>query len=101
MNYTRILTYNKNKLFLSDLEIKFTRRNYENTYQKAQTLDLLLKNNKIAPRQAYVVSGLFSDPESACDEGMAWYKEQSVTQPQPTPTPSEETSNEESKANCH
>ena len=99
LNYTRILTYNKNKLFLSDLEIKFTRRNYENTYQKAQTLDLLLKNNKIAPRQAYVVSGLFSDPESACDEGMAWYKEQSVTQPQPTPTPSEETPNEESQTN--
>ena len=82
------------------VEIKFTRRNYENTYQKAQTLDLLLKNNKIAPRQAYVVSGLFSDPESACDEGMAWYKEQSkVIQPSPTPTSSEDKTNEESQTN--
>lgn len=74
--YTRTLTYNKNKLSLSDLEIKFTRRNYENALQKAQMLDLMLKNPKIAPRLAFVSCGLFQDPEQACDESEEYYKGQ-------------------------
>ena len=58
-----------------DLEIKFTRRIYENTYQKAQTLDLMLKNGKIAPRLAFATCGLFSDSEGAWSESQKWVEE--------------------------
>lgn len=72
---TRELTKNKFKLRLFDLDIKFTRRNYENLWQKAQTLDLLLKNDKIAPRLAFLVCGLFTDSEQAYIESKAYYDE--------------------------
>ena len=52
----------------SDIEIKFTRKNYENIYQKAQVLDLMLKNEKIAPRLAFIYSNIFPDPEEAYKE---------------------------------
>lgn len=69
------VTKDKMKLSVSDLDIKFTRRNYENVYQKAQVLDLLLKNPKVDPRYAFVVCGLFSDPETAYNESAASYEE--------------------------
>ena len=59
------MTTNKLNLKLMDIDIKFTRRNYENIYQKAQVLDLLLKNPKVAPRLAFEVCGLFQDAEQA------------------------------------
>lgn len=74
LNYTRILTSNKYNIKLGDLEIKFTRRNYENIYQKAQVLDLMLKNPKISPRLAFVVCGLFGDSEGAYNESEAYYQ---------------------------
>lgn len=52
----------------SDIEIKFTRKNYENIYQKVQVLDLMLKNEKIAPRLAFIYSNIFPDPEEAYKE---------------------------------
>lgn len=76
LNYTRILTSGKYKVELGDLDIKFTRRNYENIYQKAQVLDTLLKNPKVAPRLAFVICGLFTDPEEAFNESDVYYKEQ-------------------------
>ena len=76
LNYTRILTRGQYKIKLGDLDIKFTRRNYENIFQKAQVLDLLLKNPKVAPRLAFVVCGLFSDSEEAYNESAEYYKEQ-------------------------
>ena len=75
LRYTRIFTARKYDIALGDLEIKFTRRNYENTYQKAQILDMLLKNPKVAPRLAFVVCGLFSDPEQASEESKNYYEE--------------------------
>lgn len=66
--YMKTLTKGKYVVSLMDIEIKFTRRIYENTYQKAQTLDLMLKNGKIAPRLAFVTCGLFSDPEGCYEE---------------------------------
>lgn len=91
LSYTRTLTLGKNKLRLSDLEIKFTRRNFENTYQKTQILDIMLKNGKIAPRLAFVTCGLFQDPESAYAESEAYIKQQAnVTQTPPTPPKEEE-----------
>ena len=88
IHYTQILTRGKNKLKVSDIEIKFTRKNYENTYQKAQILDMLLKNNKIAPRLAFVSCGLFSDPEGAYQESQEYYnnsvkEQQAQFQPKP------------------
>ena len=76
LNYTRILTSGKYKIKLGDLDIKFTRRNYENIYQKTLVLDVMLKNPKIAPRLAFEVCGLFGDSEGAYNESEAYYKEQ-------------------------
>lgn len=87
LSYTRTLTYNKNKLKLSDIEIKFTRRNFENTYQKTQILDMMLKNGKIAPRLAFVTCGLFQDPESAYAESEEYMERQAEQTPKPTVTP--------------
>lgn len=52
-------------LRLSQVDMKFTRRNYENIQTKAQVLDLMLKNPRIAPNLAFTHCGMFSDPESA------------------------------------
>lgn len=71
----RTLSKGKIKLRLQDIAIKFTRRNYENTYQKTQILDLMLRNPKIAPRLAFATCGLFSDSEEAYNESMNYYNE--------------------------
>ena len=60
---------------LSNIDIKFTRRNYENTQAKAQVLTTMLGSDKIAPRLAFVYSGMFSDPEAAWKESMDYYEE--------------------------
>jgi SPP1 family phage portal protein len=52
-------------LKVHNIEIRFTRRNYENILQKAQVLDLLLKNNKVHPRLAFEHCGLFVDSDLA------------------------------------
>lgn len=76
LNCVRILTGGKYNLKSSDLDVKFTRRNYENTYQKTLILDVMLKNPKIAPRLAFEVCGLFGDAEGAYNESEAYYQEQ-------------------------
>ena len=52
-------------LKVCNIEIRFTRRNYENILQKAQVLDLMLKNSKIHPRLAFEHCGLFVDSDLA------------------------------------
>ena len=52
-------------LKVCNIEIRFTRRNYENILQKAQVLDLMLKNEKIHPRLAFEHCGLFVDSDLA------------------------------------
>lgn len=47
------------------VEIRFTRRNYENIQTKAQVLTTLLANDKIHPRLAFAHSGMFVDPDLA------------------------------------
>jgi len=64
------------KLKLSDISLKFTRRNYENIQSKSQVLDLMLNNEKIHPLLAFESSGMFVDPESAYMLSMDYYKEQ-------------------------
>ena len=60
----------------ADIEIKFTRRNYENILSKSQTLTTMLANDKIHPKSAYEASGLFIDTEEAYRMGMEWMKAQ-------------------------
>lgn len=73
----RTLTRNALNLFLSNLDIKFTRRNYEDILTKKQVLIDMLKSGKVAPRLCFVVCGLFQDPESAYLESQAYIEEQS------------------------
>lgn len=61
---------------VSNIEIRFTRRNYENILQKAQVLDLMLKNEKIHPSLAFAHSGLFVDPDLAYTLSMKYVEEQ-------------------------
>ena len=60
----------------TDIEVKFTRRNYENILSKSQTLVTMLGNDKIHPQKAYEASGLFVDTEEAYLKGMEWYEQQ-------------------------
>ena len=61
-------------LNLSALEIRFTRRNYENITEKANVLVTMLNNPNIAPQLAFTHCGLFSDPQLAYRMSME-YKE--------------------------
>ena len=63
-------------LSLSSLEIRFTRRNYENISEKANVLTTMLNNPKIDPRLAFTYCGMFSDPNVAYAMSMAYMKEQ-------------------------
>lgn len=58
-----------------DIDIKFTRRNYEDILSKSQTLTTMLGSDKIHPRCAYEASGLFADVEDAYQKGMEWYEQ--------------------------
>ena len=67
---------------LSDLEldpdvvdVKFTRRNYEDILSKSQTLVTMLGNDKIHPQCAYEACGLFVDTQDAYNMGMDWFNE--------------------------
>ena len=48
-----------------DIDIKFTRRNFENIQSKAQVLNSMLDNEKIDPKLAFIYSNMFPDPEEA------------------------------------
>lgn len=63
-------------LRLSNVEIRFTRRNYENISEKANVLITMLNNNKIHPKLAFEHSGLFIDPELAYSTSMSYAEEQ-------------------------
>lgn len=52
-------------LKLSDIDIRFTRRNYEAIQTKSQVLTTMLSNGGIHPRLAFESCGMFADPERA------------------------------------
>ena len=62
-------------LKLSAIEIRFTRRNYENISEKANVLVTMLGNGKIAPQLAFTHCGLFSDPQLAYKMSMEYLDE--------------------------
>ena len=64
------------ELKLSNVEVRFTRRNYENIAQKATVLTTLLSNPKIAPVLAFTHCGMFSDPQLAYRMSMDYAAEQ-------------------------
>lgn len=63
-------------LGLKDIELQFTRRNYENIQSKSQVLVSMLQNNKIHPLLAFQHSGLFIDPERAYAMSVKYYEEE-------------------------
>ena len=64
------------KLKLKDIDMKFTRRNYDNIQSKSQVLVSMLQNPKIHPLLAFTHCGMFSDPESAYTMSNSYYEEQ-------------------------
>lgn len=60
-------------LTVEDVDIRFTRRNYENILVKSQVLTTMLSNDKIEPKLAFQSCGLFIDPEEAYRESMEYY----------------------------
>lgn len=63
-------------LHLKDIDMKFTRRNYEAIQSKSQVLIQMLEEPKIHPLLAFEHSGLFTDPETAYALSQKYYEEQ-------------------------
>ena len=63
-------------LKLSAIDIRFTRRNYENITEKANVLTAMLNNPKIAPILAFIHCGMFSDPQVAYKMSVEYAEEQ-------------------------
>lgn len=68
------------KLKLSALDIRFTRRNYENISEKANVFVALANSGKIALDDVYVVSGLFPDPQASYRKYLEWQEQQLLTE---------------------
>lgn len=64
-NICRTVGKDEIDLVTSDVDYKFTRRNYENIQVKAQVLCEMLNTPRIHPKLAFESCGLFSDPENA------------------------------------
>lgn len=64
------------ELKISSIEIRFTRRNYENISEKATVLTTMLNNKKIAPQLAFQHCGMFVDPEIAYQVSKQYAEEQ-------------------------
>lgn len=63
------------KIPLKNIDIKFSRRNYDNLQTKSQVLTTLLNNPKVHPELAFFHSGMFVDPESAYLMSKQWWEE--------------------------
>lgn len=50
---------------VSDIDIRFTRRNYDNISEKASVLTTMLGNSKIHPKLAFEYCGMFPDSDLA------------------------------------
>lgn len=69
-------------LTTKDIDVKFTRRNYENISTKATVLTQLLASDKVDPRIAYMVSDITPDTEEAYRQGLEWYEKMREQQKQ-------------------
>lgn len=68
-------TLSGTELKSKDIQIKFTRRNYEDIQTKSQVLVTMLANDKIHPELAFTHCGMFLDPEGAYLQSKAWSEE--------------------------
>ena len=59
-----------------NVDIRFTRRNYENIQMKAQVLTTMLASSKIHPQLAFAHCGMFADPDLAYEMSESYAKEQ-------------------------
>lgn len=66
----------KSNIKVSDVEIRFTRRNYENILSKVQVLIQMLDNPSIHDRLAFDYCGIFPDSGLAYTMSMEYKKEQ-------------------------
>lgn len=71
---------NRLDMRLADIDIKFTRRNYENIQSKSQVFSTMLGSEKCHPLLAFETCGLFSDPEGAYNMSKTWWEEQEKKQ---------------------
>ena len=60
----------------SDIQINFTRRNYENIASKSEVLLGMLGSSKVHPKLAFTYSGMFPDPEQAYAMSKEYAEEQ-------------------------
>lgn len=63
-------------LRLADIDMKFTRRNYENIQSKSQVLCQMLGTARIHPKLAFEHCGMFSDAETAFEMSEEYYNKQ-------------------------
>lgn len=61
---------------VKDIDVHFTRRNYEDILAKSQVLTTMLATEKVAPKLAFQVCGLFIDSEEAYRESVEYMEEQ-------------------------
>lgn len=61
-------------LKVPQIDIRFTRRNYENIQDKVNVLVSMLNNDKIDPKLAFAHCGLFPDAELAYERSLEYYK---------------------------
>ncbi len=77
----RIIEGEKVVIPLSDVDITFTRRAYSDIVSKSTVLTAMLNNEKVAPIDAWTLSGITPDPDEACRRGLEWYEKRE----EPTP----------------
>jgi SPP1 family phage portal protein len=79
-------------LRLKDIDMKFTRRNYEAIQSKSQVLVSMLQQPKIHPMLAFSHCGLFTDPENAYAMSVKYHEEEQekMRAMNPEPIPEEE-----------
>lgn len=63
------------ELNVRDIDIKFSRRNYDNLQTKSQVLTTMLNNPRVHPELAFLHSGMFLDPEGAYLKSKKWWEE--------------------------
>ena len=66
---------------LSDVDITFTRRAYSDIVSKSTVLISMLNNEKVAPIDAWTLSGITPDPDEACRRGLEYYDKNKVATP--------------------
>jgi hypothetical protein len=84
-------------LRLSEINMKFTRRNYEAIQSKSQVLIQMLGCEKIDPQLAFEASGMFIDSESAYTQSMKHYKEYQAEQQKLASSQNQNNSSNQSK----